>query len=313
MNAKPHIEITTPQDKPRPCYLLDQCILDTNKMTLVDSTNHQIISQDEKLINALILLVQRYPDLVTKDELMKCIWPNVIVTEWSITRFIADTRRLLGENHHIKTVHGRGYRYTFRAQEISYSMTTPVIPGKTGIIQKIKQLSTIQKIGVTVLSVSILAIGICSMAQYKKLPTSKNSSVAMLPMTIENDQEAWRWGGPALLKEKLEQGSVNTVNFSQVRHEYELWKSTHPDAPVNAVDFKQFCDQLKCSKIIIIQQSGMHPVLEFQYRIVSKDEVIISKGFEGNDIYECLNKLWKDLSIKLKISDTPIVNTYNSD
>ena len=49
--------------------------------------------------------------LVTKDELLSKIWPNVIVTEDSLTRCISEARAALGDTEQtaIKTVSKRGY------------------------------------------------------------------------------------------------------------------------------------------------------------------------------------------------------------
>ena len=49
--------------------------------------------------------------LVTKDELLSKIWPNVIVTEDSLTRCISEARAALGDSEQtaIKTVSKRGY------------------------------------------------------------------------------------------------------------------------------------------------------------------------------------------------------------
>lgn len=52
--------------------------------------------------------------LVTKDELLSKIWPNVIVTEDSLTRCISEARTALGDTEQtaIKTVSKRGYVFT---------------------------------------------------------------------------------------------------------------------------------------------------------------------------------------------------------
>src|SRR5882757_5084502 len=49
--------------------------------------------------------------LVTKDELLSKIWPNVIVTEDSLTRCISEARAAIGDTEQtaIKTVSKRGY------------------------------------------------------------------------------------------------------------------------------------------------------------------------------------------------------------
>ena len=56
-------------------------------------------------------LVTHAGRLVTKDELLSKIWPNVIVTEDSLTRCISEARAALGDTEQttIKTVSKRGY------------------------------------------------------------------------------------------------------------------------------------------------------------------------------------------------------------
>jgi len=51
--------------------------------------------------------------LVSKDELLAAIWPNVVVTEDSLFQCVAELRRALQDHdqHLIKTVRRRGYRF----------------------------------------------------------------------------------------------------------------------------------------------------------------------------------------------------------
>lgn len=195
-------------------YKLDHHILDPIAMKLVDATNNQLISEDEKLIAAMTLLASRYPEVVTKDELMKTIWPGLIVTDWSITRFIADTRKLLGKNHHIKTVHGRGYRYNH-----------PVI--RLGINDDLLSTSqkslTSKKAGyVPYPYLVMLFIVLCLLLLIHNLNISsvhKNTpSIALVPVDIKNENPAWGWGIAAFLSEKIRDHSLQTVNMHQCQN-----------------------------------------------------------------------------------------------
>jgi TolB-like protein/DNA-binding winged helix-turn-helix (wHTH) protein len=64
--------------------------------------------------------------LVTKDELLSKIWPNVIVTEDSLTRCISEARAALGDTGQtaIKTVSKRGYIF---AEPVTQAGDDPVI------------------------------------------------------------------------------------------------------------------------------------------------------------------------------------------
>ena len=61
----------------------------------------------------LCYLAERPGCLVGKDELLAAVWPDVVVTEETLSKSIAEIRRALDENpgapRFLKTVHGRGF------------------------------------------------------------------------------------------------------------------------------------------------------------------------------------------------------------
>jgi DNA-binding winged helix-turn-helix (wHTH) protein len=58
-------------------------------------------------------LVENAGRLVSKDELVKMVWPEVIVTDECLTQCVSEVRRALGDGEHclIKTVPRRGYLF----------------------------------------------------------------------------------------------------------------------------------------------------------------------------------------------------------
>jgi adenylate cyclase len=66
-----------------------------------------------KSFEVLRYLVENAGRLVSKDELIRAVWPNVIVTDESLTRCVSDARLALGDNDQtiIKTVPRRGYLF----------------------------------------------------------------------------------------------------------------------------------------------------------------------------------------------------------
>src|SRR3974390_2412372 len=66
-----------------------------------------------KSFDVLRYLVTNAGRLVTKDELLQAIWPDVTVTEESLSRCISDIRSALDDRDTtiIKTVPKRGYRF----------------------------------------------------------------------------------------------------------------------------------------------------------------------------------------------------------
>lgn len=64
-----------------------------------------------KSFEVLRYLLENAGRLASKEELIKAVWPDVSVTDESVTRCISDVRQALGDadQHIIKTVLKRGY------------------------------------------------------------------------------------------------------------------------------------------------------------------------------------------------------------
>ena len=67
-----------------------------------------------KSFDLLRYLVEHAGRLVSKEELIQAIWPDVFVTEDSVVQCIGDIRAALRDDAHriIKTVPRRGYLFT---------------------------------------------------------------------------------------------------------------------------------------------------------------------------------------------------------
>src|SRR5688572_21882192 len=68
-----------------------------------------------KAFDVLHFLVQRPDQLVTKDELLSAVWPDVIVSDASIKVCVREIRKALDDGAktptYIETAHRRGYRF----------------------------------------------------------------------------------------------------------------------------------------------------------------------------------------------------------
>ncbi len=74
----------------------------------------ELVPLTPKTFQILLVLVRNNQELVTKDELMKAVWPDTFVEEANLSRNIFMLRKALGEtpqdHRYILTVPGRGYR-----------------------------------------------------------------------------------------------------------------------------------------------------------------------------------------------------------
>jgi len=64
-----------------------------------------------RAFDLLVALVNRAGHIVTNDQLLDCVWPNVVVEEALVEVQVSALRKVLG-NDAITTLSGRGYRFT---------------------------------------------------------------------------------------------------------------------------------------------------------------------------------------------------------
>ena len=87
----------------------------------LDSANEWVWHGEQRLqltpkaFAVLRYLVDHPGRVVTKEEVLRVIWPDTVVSEWALTTCIRQIRRALGEvagaPQHLETVHRRGYRF----------------------------------------------------------------------------------------------------------------------------------------------------------------------------------------------------------
>src|SRR5439155_27068826 len=86
-----------------------------------------------KSLEVLLYLVENAGRLITKDELLSAIWPNVIVTEDSLTHCVSEIRDALGDEQRrvVKTVSRRGYLFAAPVSRLS----APARSAATAVVQ----------------------------------------------------------------------------------------------------------------------------------------------------------------------------------
>jgi DNA-binding winged helix-turn-helix (wHTH) protein len=83
----------------------------------------QAVDLSPRLVEILAFIVSKAGQIVTKDELLEKFWPDVNVTENTLTRAIADIRKAIGdgaaEPRYLETASRRGYRFVGEAPSLS--------------------------------------------------------------------------------------------------------------------------------------------------------------------------------------------------
>src|SRR5258705_8868486 len=90
--------------------------LDTNERVLL--RDGRPLPLKPKAYETLLALISKSGHIVDKEELMRQVWPDVVVEENNLTGNIFALRRALAEHRYIETVPRRGYRFTAEAREV---------------------------------------------------------------------------------------------------------------------------------------------------------------------------------------------------
>lgn len=93
------------------------CVLPQARQLLIDG---QSVELGSRAFDLLLVLIEEPGTLITKDEIIRRVWPNRVVEESNLKMQMSALRRILNADRHvIKTVHGRGYVFTSKVTTAS--------------------------------------------------------------------------------------------------------------------------------------------------------------------------------------------------
>ncbi|HXU40043.1 MAG TPA: tetratricopeptide repeat protein [Blastocatellia bacterium] len=107
-------------DESRQYYEFGRFRVDTAQRLLL--RDQEIVALTPKVFEMLLTLVESSGEVVSKDSLMKKVWPDTFVEEGNLTQSISLLRKALGEGQnghtYIETVARRGYRFAAPVQAV---------------------------------------------------------------------------------------------------------------------------------------------------------------------------------------------------
>lgn len=318
-------------------YKLENMVLNVNQMTLKKADSGELISSDEKLIAAMNILVTRYPEVVTKEELIKEIWPRQIVTDWSLTRFMSDMRKVLGDKHNIKTVHGRGYRYTYPVVELNDTPEEPFLSAaqnsqpedKVALDEASESKPKSNKriyIALTIgVFLTVAFIFIATVTQKRNAEQNSQASIAEL-MDASNTlpviavipvvDRASRYE-TGLAMASLINGMLKLHDGIYLVNEAAIYQH-HLTLDLARTDLKQQLDTLcaatGCTEVILLHYADNSGKLELGFNHYRDGEIFISPEIVEKEPLHALERIYTSLESRLpksSIAIAPLLYTNN--
>jgi DNA-binding winged helix-turn-helix (wHTH) protein len=110
----------------RQIYEFSEFRVDTGQFILTKAGQAQPITPT--VFKILLMLLQRAGEVITKEELMKQVWPDSFVEDGNLNRNVSTLRKALGEkpcdHRYIETIPKSGYRFITPVRVIDYQIPT---------------------------------------------------------------------------------------------------------------------------------------------------------------------------------------------
>ena len=179
-----------------------------------------LLHAEPKALRVLEVLLEGKGSLVDRDTLLNLVWGRVIVTPGTLTRLIADLRRLLGDDslkpRYIETVHTKGYRWIAPVASAQRATSRSAPPQRSiELIGRDDDLTQLQVIAATARLLTLAGPGGTGKTQLalelgRRREGQQPQSVVWIDLTAARDERAL----PGLVTTALDVQLPDGVDFA---------------------------------------------------------------------------------------------------
>jgi eukaryotic-like serine/threonine-protein kinase len=136
-----------------------------------------------KTFQVLLVLVRHRKEVVTKDDLMKSVWPDTFVEEANLSRNIFMLRKALGESpqdhQYILTVPGRGYRFAENVRLVPEQEVRIIAAQHSKLEVQVKETKPWGWLSAAVILVLAIAVGTTWLLLHRKPVLTEKDTVVL--------------------------------------------------------------------------------------------------------------------------------------
>jgi len=258
-----------------------------------------------KAYELLLLLIQKSGRVVSKDELMKALWPDTFVEEGNLTQHIFAIRKALGDAHSepvfIETVARRGYRFKAKVNELdtkplTYDLFSPIPSNLKRRTTRWKIVTATALVAATILVVTFVV------RPHFSSGGAAIESIAVLPfVNVKGDPDV------EYLSEGLTESTVN--NLSQLSKLRVVPTTTMLHYKGKQTDPQTVARQLAVRAVLIGEITRQEDSLIIHVELIDTERNAHLWGEQYNRKVEDLLALQDDISkeisskLRLKLTD----------
>ena len=213
----------------------------------------EFIPLQPKTFQILLVLIRHNQAVVTKDDLMKAVWPDTFVEEANLSRNVFMLRKALGESspeqRYIITVPGQGYRLAENVRLVPEEQLSIVTAKHETVEIQLALARPWRRIAIAMITVLAVAVATWRYFQHRGLLTEKDTLVLADFANSTGDpvfDATLRQG----MTVQLEQSPfLSLISDQRIRHTLQLMGRS-PDAPLTADVARQICERTGSAAIM---------------------------------------------------------------
>lgn len=200
-----------------------------------------------KTFQILLVLIRHNQQVVTKDDLMKSVWPDTFVEEANLSRNIFMLRKALGDSaqdRYIVTVPGRGYRLAESVQLVPEREVSIVAASHSKLQVQVKETRPWRWIGAAAALV-VLVIAVLSLRSFTHRPPMLTGKDTVVLADFANSTGDAVFDGTLRqgLAVQLEQSPfLSLVSESRIRQTLKMM-GRGDDAPLTGETARELCER----------------------------------------------------------------------
>ena len=165
-----------------------------------------------KAMDVLVVLASQPKELVTKEQLLERVWPDVVVVEGVIKRCIAQLREALGDDAHeprfIETIARKGYRLLVAVEPLAAAPSPPEPTAGPTIEPSVAQPRSMPMraalLAAAIVVAAVMLVVVWQLAQRGAGASSTvpdSTSIAVMPFEYFGDDSSKAWLASGLSEE----------------------------------------------------------------------------------------------------------------
>ncbi len=216
--------------------------------------NGREIHCEPRVLDLLLLLLRKNPEILERGQALEALWPGRIVTDASLSQLVRRARQILGDDgrkpRYIRTIHGRGLQWASPFEVLD----EPASGRAAGPVRPRRPLA------VAALAMLFMLAGwLWQTGHRQDTPATGhdgNEKIALLPVRYTDAGLQYRWV-PLGLMEMVAEMLTGTPGLELVpSREVVAWLATHPERATARELHRTMCAELGCDRLLIVRVSG---------------------------------------------------------